>query len=104
MFVGIDAVTKHDSAAVMAVVHDDDRVRLVAHRIWSPRKDDPLDLEETVEAFVLHLRDRGFGLASVRFDPYQMARSAATLKKAGIRVKEFPQTSGNPHGSESEPL
>lgn len=94
VYVGIDAATKHDCAAAVAVAREGGRVRLVAHRIWTPRKDHALDLEETVEAFVLDLRKR-LGIRSLRFDPYQMVRSGATLRKAGVRVEEFPQTSGN---------
>lgn len=94
VYVGVDAATKHDSAAVVAVTREDERVRLVAHRIWTPRKGEALDLEETVEAYIYELRNR-LGIARLQFDPYQMARSAATLKKAGVRVEELPQTSGN---------
>src|SRR5205823_5599578 len=70
------------------------RIRLVAHRIWTPRKGEPLDLEETIEAYLLQLRKR-YAVACVRYDPFQFARSASTLKKAGVRMVEFPQTSAN---------
>lgn len=93
--VGVDAATKGDCAAVVAVAKQPDgRVQLVAHRIWTPKKEEPLDLEETVEEFVLSLDDR-YRVVSVSVDPFQMARSIATLRKAGVRIEEFPQTSGN---------
>lgn len=94
VFVGVDAATKSDSAAVVAVTPEDDRVRVVAHRIWTPRKGAPLDLEATIEAYLLELRDR-FSLASVPYDPYQMARSASTLRRAGVPMDEFAQSPAN---------
>jgi phage terminase large subunit-like protein len=92
--VGVDAATKGDCAAVVAVAYDGGRLRLVAHRIWTPRRGEPLDLEDTIEKYLLQLR-AGYSVAAVYFDPHQMARSAATLKRAGVRMVEFPQTTGN---------
>jgi len=92
--VGVDAATKRDCAAVVAVAREGARVRLCAHRIWTPRPGDPVDLEKTVEAFLLLLHEQ-FTLAAVRFDPYQFQRSAVTLRKAGLPMVEFPQTTGN---------
>jgi phage terminase large subunit-like protein len=94
LHVGIDAATKGDCAAVVAVVLDGGRVRLACHRIWTPRKGDPLDLEETVERYLLQLANL-HTIETIRYDPFQMARSAATLKKAGLPLSEYPQTSGN---------
>lgn len=92
--VGVDAATKKDTAAVVAVSRVGQSVELVAHRIFTPRPGAPLDLEETIEAYVLEL-SRSFSVRSVRYDPYQMARSAATLQKAGVRMVEYPQTTPN---------
>jgi phage terminase large subunit-like protein len=92
--IGVDVATKSDCAAVVAVARDGERLRLVRHRIWTPRKGEPLDIEETVEAFLLDLH-RQYRVRAVRADPYQMARSIASLRKAGIRIEELPQTSGN---------
>jgi len=92
--VGVDAATKKDCAAVVAVTRERDRYRLAAHRIWTPPKGGTLDLEETVERYIDHLRDR-FAVREVLYDPTQMARSAVTLSKQGVRMKEYPQTSSN---------
>ncbi|MGH2964238.1 MAG: hypothetical protein ACRDMH_02490 [Solirubrobacterales bacterium] len=92
--VGVDVATKSDCAAVVAVTREKDRLRLAAHRIWTPRKGAALDLEETVERYLLDLHERYY-LREVRFDPFQMARSAATLRKRGLRMVEFPQSSAN---------
>lgn len=93
--VGVDAATKHDCAAIVAVAKErDGRLRLVCHRIWTPGKGAPLDLEETIEAFLLRLRV-GYRIGRVMFDPFQMVRSAAALRRAGLPMVEMPQTSGN---------
>lgn len=93
--VGIDAATKQDSAAAVAVARlPDGRVRLVGHRVWTPRQGEPLDLEDTIEHFLIQLR-RDYAIASVVFDPWQMARSAQTLLRAGLPMEEMPQTTGN---------
>jgi len=92
--VGIDAATKHDSAAVVAVAQENDGLRLVRHRIWSPRRGETLDLEATIEAFMLELQ-ANFTVSAVRFDPSQMIRSAKTLADAGLPMREFVQSSPN---------
>jgi hypothetical protein len=94
LHIGVDAATKGDCAAVVAVVLDGGRVRLACHRIWTPRKGDPLDLEETVERYLLQLANLHM-IETIRYDPFQMARSAVTLRKAGLPMAEYPQTSGN---------
>src|SRR5207302_5085149 len=80
--------------AVVAVAQENDRLRLVRHRIWSPRRGEVLDLEETIEQFVLELK-ASFPIGAVRYDPMQMVRSAQTLGRAGVPMREFPQTSAN---------
>ena len=94
VFAGVDASVKHDSAAVVAVTVEGNQVRLVRHRIWQPTAEQPLDLEDTIEAYLLQLRDEfrvGYALA----DPFQMQRSLVTLRKARVLIEEFPQSAGN---------
>jgi hypothetical protein len=91
---GIDAGLKRDSAAIAVCSWDSGKVRLVNHRIFTPAPDRPLDLEETLEAAVLDY-DRRFALREARYDPWQMARSSQALTKAGVPMKEFPQTVPN---------
>jgi phage terminase large subunit-like protein len=96
IYVGIDASVKHDSTAVLGVTWDKEtkKVRLVCHRIFQPSPNQPLNFEETIEATVLDLAQR-FRVCRVLFDPYQMASTAQRLQGAGIRIEEFPQTTGN---------
>ncbi len=96
VYVGVDASVKYDSTAVVAVRwnREAQKVTLVAHRIFQPSPDEPLDFEETIEAAVLDLAER-FNVRRVLFDPYQMQSTAQRLARAGVRIEEFPQSSGN---------
>jgi phage terminase large subunit-like protein len=70
------------------------RVRLIYHRIFQPRPDDPLDFEATIEQTLLELRQR-FRVRRVLFDPWQMQAVSQRLQRAGVPLEEFPQTSAN---------
>src|SRR5262249_55228270 len=48
LFVGVDASTKHDSSAVVAVRWVNDKIALALHRIWKPSPSQPLDIETTI--------------------------------------------------------
>ena len=92
IYVGVDASTKRDSTAIVAVTYDSKTmmVRLVTHRVFQPSPEEPLDFENTVERTVLDL-SRRFQVRKVLFDPYQLAASMQRLAKQGLRVEEFPQ-------------
>jgi phage terminase large subunit-like protein len=95
LFVGVDASTKRDRSAVVSVYKDENgKIRLGPKRFWQPSKIDPMDLEETMEAYLLEL-SRGYILKQILYDPYQFHRSATTLAKKGLPMQEFPQTAGN---------
>jgi hypothetical protein len=95
-WLGIDASVKHDSSAVVAVTFDDKtkKVRLVAHRVFQPTPDKPLDFEATIESTVREFARR-FSVRSVHYDPYQMAAVAQRLQASGIRMREYPQSVPN---------
>ena len=94
LYVGVDASTKKDRSAVVSVYRENGKIKLGPKRFWQPSSDDPMDLEETMEAFLIDLFN-GYHVVSVRYDPYQFHRSATTLAKKGLPMEEFPQTSGN---------
>jgi len=94
LYVGVDASVKKDRSAVVSVYRENGKVKLGPKRFWQPSPDDPMDLEETMEAYLLELYE-GYHLLSVRYDPFQFHRSATTLAKKGLPMEEFPQTSGN---------
>jgi phage terminase large subunit-like protein len=96
VWVGVDASTKRDSTALAAVSWDKSRqqVRLVAHRIFQPSADRPLDFESSVEGTLLDWKSR-FKIRQVYYDPYQMLGSAQRLQRAGVPMMEFPQSVPN---------
>jgi phage terminase large subunit-like protein len=96
VFVAVDASTKHDATAVVAVTFDRalQKPRLVWHRVFQPSPDDPLDFEQTIEATLLWLRDN-FRVVKMVFDPWQMQATAQRLGRAGVIVEDFPQTPPN---------
>src|SRR6516164_2408561 len=85
VWVGVDASTKHDSTAVVAVTWSVTarKVRLVFHRVFQPSERAPLDFEATVEATLLDLQRR-FRVRRVLFDPFQMTSTAQRMQKAGV--------------------
>jgi hypothetical protein len=94
LFIGVDAAQKHDNAAVVGVYWHGDKLVLATHRLWKPSPTDPLDLEATIEAYLRDLHAR-YDICEIVCDPWQMARSIATLKAAGLPIRELPQTSAS---------
>jgi phage terminase large subunit-like protein len=67
LFVGVDASSKHDSAAVVSVAWTNDgALRLVTHRIWQPSPQNPLDIESTIEWHLRELHSQGIWAAGQR--------------------------------------
>jgi len=94
LYVGVDASTKRDRAAVVSVYREDGKVKLGPKRFWQPTQAEPLDLEDTMEAYLLELY-RGYHLLRCNYDPFQFHRSAMTLAKKGLPMQEYPQTVPN---------
>lgn len=89
--VGIDAAYKKDRAAVVTCFKKNGKIFLGPRRWWQPTGDKNLDLEATIESYVLEL-DKKFTVHSCIYDPYQFVRSASALEKQGIKMIEFPQS------------
>ena len=96
VWVGVDASTKRDSTALVAVTFDRGTkcVRLVAHKVFTPTPGDPIDFEATIERTLREWHAR-FRLRQVLFDPYQMAAVAQRLARERIPIEEYPQTVPN---------
>ena len=71
-------------------------VRLVAHRIWEPKggKGD-MDPMVAVLPWILGLRQRGYRIAKVAYDPYNFVSASTMGRKAGLHMEEVPQTPAN---------
>jgi phage terminase large subunit-like protein len=96
IYVGVDASTRRDSTALVAVTFDKKAqvVRLVQHRVFTPAPGDPINFEATVEATIIDWRRR-FVLRQVLFDPFQMAAVSQRLAKAHVPIEEYPQSVPN---------
>jgi phage terminase large subunit-like protein len=95
-FGGVDASVKHDSCALALCTWSQpyQRVELVAHRIFQPTPEHPIDFEAEVEATLLEWK-RNFNVRQILYDPYQMASSAQRMVREGVPMVEFPQTVPN---------
>jgi hypothetical protein len=95
IWIGIDASTKRDSTALVAVTFDKKAqcARLVQHRVFVPNEDSPIDFA-VIEAIVLEWAKQ-YRLMKAMFDPFQFVGSAQRLAKAGVEVEEYPQSLGN---------
>jgi len=88
---GVDIGLKHDSTGIISVSKDGNKIKLIGVKKFQGGPGKEVALEEQVEEYILKLA-KDFTLLGVYYDPYQFARSAQTLIKAGIKMVEFPQT------------
>ena len=91
LYCSIDVGIKHDSSAVVGVYRDKNMVKLALAQSWIPSKKNPLDIDETVGRYLRSV-NKDFNLKIVYFDPWQCHQLATELKKEGLRMEEFPQT------------
>jgi phage terminase large subunit-like protein len=96
VWIGVDASTKRDSTALVAVTFDRKSkcVRLVTHKVFTPTPGDPIDFESTVEKTLRDWQAR-FSMQQVLFDPFQLASVMQRLTRERLPVEEFPQTLPN---------
>ena len=96
IWVGVDASTKRDSTALVAVTFDRGAkcVRLVTHKVFTPTPGDPINFEETVEKTLREWQAR-FRIRQIWFDPYQMAAVSQRLARERLPIEEYPQTLPN---------
>jgi phage terminase large subunit-like protein len=95
--IGVDIGVKHDCTAAVGMYYDmmKPEVGLAFHRIWTPPPGMiGLDLEETIEAYILDMYKK-FKIAAIVYDPSQFHRSMVTLHKKGLPLVEFTQAASN---------
>lgn len=93
-FVAVDIGIKSDLAAVVRVRRRGNQIVLAGVRIWKPTREQPIDLETTVEAHLLELHAHS-AVRRILVDPWQAYSSIQRLKAAGLPIEEFPQTLSN---------
>jgi len=93
LYIGIDASSKRDCTAAMAVAPDTKlgKIALVFHKIWTPVEGEILNLEETLEPFILRMSKR-FKIKDISCDPSHMYQIIVRLRNKGLPVNEFSQT------------
>lgn len=91
LYVAIDIGIKHDSSAVIGVYRDRNIVKLALAQSWIPSKESPLDIDQSVGRY-LREANKDFNLKVVYYDPWQCHHLATELRKEGIKMEEFPQT------------
>ena len=96
VYVGIDAGHKHDSTAIAAVVFDREtqRVKLVFHRVFVPRKGEPLDFESTIGETIRIIKQR-YTVVKCLADPWQLQHLMQQLRREQIPIEEYPQSAPN---------
>jgi phage terminase large subunit-like protein len=96
VIVAVDAGLKKDTSVVVGVYYDPEtrHIGLAFHKIWTPIKGETLDLETTVEEYLLEM-SRIYTIIEVAFDPSQLLRSMGAMRKKGLRTFEYTQNAGN---------
>ncbi len=96
LVIGVDAGLKRDSTALVAVGYDAKRgkVGIAYHKIWTPGKDDQIDLDVTVEKELLELYNR-YKVVSIVYDPTHLIQTMLRLKGKGLPTHDFQQTQPN---------
>jgi hypothetical protein len=94
--VAVDAGIKRDSTALVGVGYDAKRgkVGVLFHKIWTPGKDDQVDLDATVERELLDIHSK-FNIVSVVYDPTHLLQTMLRLKRRGLPTREFTQNVPN---------
>jgi len=92
VYLAIDAATKRDCTAVMGVTVDTKlgKIILMFHKIWTPLENDPLDLEKTLEPYILD-KAKKFNIKDIACDPAHMYQIITRLKNKHLPVREFSQ-------------
>ncbi len=96
LFVGVDIGIKRDTTAIVAVYYDEiaKKIRLAKHMIWAPTKGAPVELEPTIERYLLELHEK-YSIGVVYYDPSQFIRSSQFLAGQGIPLTEYTQVPTN---------
>jgi len=97
---GVDVGIKSDCSAVVGVAFDWKRKKSIVtnHKIWQPTPGEMLDLEDTVEKYIIECCAK-FKVIDIAYDPSQFHRSMTTLAKMGLPMTEFTQSSKNMIGA-----
>lgn len=94
LVLGVDAATRSDCTALVGCTWNavSRKVEVVYVRVWQPGAvAGPVRLTETVGPEIIRLH-REYRVAAAFYDPYQMVAIAEMCARAGVPMREFPQT------------
>lgn len=93
IFIAVDTGLKHDCTAIIGVTSDPREGKIIKmfHKIWTPVDGEVLDLEETVEPYLLRMW-KTFNIADIACDPSQMLQVITKLRAIGLPMTEFVQS------------
>lgn len=100
VYIAVDTALKHDCTAVVGVTTDphEGKVIVLFHKIWTPLEGEVMDLEETVEPYLIE-QCRKYNVLDVTCDPSQMLQMITKLRSMGMPVSEFVQSEGGMIGA-----
>lgn len=95
VYIGVDTAMKHDCTAVVGVapVPDEGKIAILFHKIWSPVEGELLDLETTLEPYLLNACHK-YNVVDITCDPSQMLQLMGKLQTRGLPISEFVQSEG----------
>jgi phage terminase large subunit-like protein len=92
--IGVDAGVKRDCTAIVGVTYDSKRGKVIQlfHQIWTPKSNDPIDLDETAMKYLID-HSKQYKIVSICCDPSQLLQIMTNMRKLGLPVREFTQNS-----------
>jgi phage terminase large subunit-like protein len=91
---GVDVSLVKDRTSVASCFKKQGRIWTGPRRWWQPSKEEPLNFETTVEAYILELQERFF-ISVCYYDPWQFESSAQRLREKGVNMVPYPQSQPN---------
>ncbi len=93
VYVAVDTGMKHDCTAIVGVTADAKVGKVIPlfHKIWTPVEGETLDLEETVEPYLIKAGEN-FNIVDITCDPSQMLQVMTKLTNLGLPISEFTQS------------
>lgn len=93
VYVAVDTGMKHDCTAIIGVTADAKVGKVIPlfHKIWTPIEGETLDLEETIEPYLIK-KHKDFNVVDITCDPSQMLQVMTKLSNMGLPISEFTQS------------
>ena len=93
VWVGLDVGYRNDYTAITTVGRNEEKIKLVDHKIYIPTKKEDLCFDD-VKRYIMELNDI-YDIEGVYFDPYQAISLSQDLTKENVNMCELPQTQSN---------